>query len=479
MSNVYGKTLLDEMVRQQGLPLTMVRQAAREILEVIREGLIEDGVVNVSNFGIFRLKEVAARKGFNPTTKQRITIPAHQRVIFTPCKALRELIQPHHQPPVPIPSDRPEPRAAARSAAIAPGGAVASKRIVPPPQTSEQREENIEVVTVLPPTVTTERRVTPDRRHTQSKVTTISPQELSTEVQKEADKQADTAEEIQLQMDEGPSSAERPNKGRYLGAAAILVIAAVTASLLYTSSTEEIPPAVIPHKSVAPVAAEIPPPSVSELVLQTEAVVTAMEKMDDSTLYTDMNQVQPEVEPFPTTPIAESSPAEAAKVTPAYPKPTKETTAEPTAPPSGEAVTTPMVKPASLFFSERLHTVASGESLWRLAKNHYHDPLLWPHIYQANAATIDNPDQLRVDKVIILPSLQGTPDKLSKTDRRNIAEGYYLTYLYYKRTGHKDAFFALLEAKRYDNKVVEEHRSLLELSKVEEVMLGQQETMPF
>lgn len=102
MNRVNDQTLLDDMLRHQELPLPMVKQAAREILDLIREGLMRDGAVSVSNFGSFRLKPVASRVGINPQTRERINIAAHQRVIFTPCKALRELINPNHQAPIPI-----------------------------------------------------------------------------------------------------------------------------------------------------------------------------------------------------------------------------------------------------------------------------------------------------------------------------------------------------------------------------------------
>lgn len=111
MSRVTDQTLLEDILRHQAaLPLPLLKQSAREILVLIREGLVRDGVVNISNFGSFRLKPVAARRGINPQTREAITIPAHQRVVFTPCKALRELIEPHHQPPIPIAGGSSQPR---------------------------------------------------------------------------------------------------------------------------------------------------------------------------------------------------------------------------------------------------------------------------------------------------------------------------------------------------------------------------------
>jgi hypothetical protein len=191
-----------------------------------------------------------------------------------------------------------------------------------------------------------------------------------------------------------------------------------------------------------------------------------------------MSKAQPVVETAPEPAVSESTLTETINDTPP-PIQTAEAATQQAAPAIAEPVATATGKPTSFFFTEKVHTIANGESLWRLARSHYQDPLLWPHIYQANAAIISNPDSLRTGKIITIPSLQGAPGKLTKSDRRNIAEGYYLTYLHYKKTGHKDAFFALLEAKRYDNKVVEEHRSLLQLSRVEEIMLSHQETMPF
>ncbi len=500
MSSVYGQTLLDDMVQRQGLPMPLVKQAAQEILAVIREGLISDGVVNVSNFGTFRLKLAAARQGFNPQTKERITIPAHQRVIFSPCKALRDLIQPVHHPVIPIEPDVTPQRTAAMSTPIASAGPLATKRIMPPPQSIAEKPETSEPPPPGPTTVTPERRVTPDRRHHAEQgetETTEAPHQPHTtkqnapDVASRLDAFTDSANAIALEAEEETDTTGRAKKGLYLGAAALLVIAAVTASLMYDSSPKELPAAVINTPSTdsrpasTPLATDtlLPETQVTVAAPATvEAETSANEEVDNSTLYTEMADTQPEA---PLANVAVTGEETAAETVSEAPPPAQaiETTAETTTEQAPPAITKPVAiatdKPTTFFFTEQTHKITNGESLWRLARQHYKNPLLWPHIYQANAALIDNPDSLRQGRTIILPSLQGTADNLTKTDRRNIAEGYYLTYLYYKNTGNKDAFFALLEAKRYDNKVVEEHRSLLRLSKVEEIMLGHQETMPF
>ncbi len=503
MSKVYGQTLLDDMVHSQGLPLPLVKRAANEILDLIREGLARDGVVNISHFGTFRLKAVAERQGINPQTRQPMTIPAHQRVFFSPCKALRELIQPEHPAVVPIPAEQGSSRTAARSAPIAPAAPIASKQITPETITSDEPAVANEPPPAEPPV---DGGTTSFTELSETQITSVhtatQPVEETRQGKTEAAVSAPVESDFEKPHEQLPSVEEAPftikddeatltgtmelesefrpkteteqkssRKGYYLGGAALLVLAVVMASLLLREGDEQVE---VPAQTTAE---SIEAPAAPAAVATTAPTTPKVE--------TSAQQVEPEqapAEPMAATPTppAEQPPAAAAEEAMSAPSPAtaEETVAAELASVKAKTVTAQV---QAFFFSEQPYTMKNGESLWRLARRFYQAPLLWPHIYQANAAIIINPDNLLTGQQIVIPTLQGKPDQLTRTDRRNIAEGYYLTYLHYKKVGHKDAFFALLEAKRYDNKVVEEHRSLghIRLSKVEEILLGQQETMPF
>lgn len=52
------------------------------------------------------------------------------------------------------------------------------------------------------------------------------------------------------------------------------------------------------------------------------------------------------------------------------------------------------------------YTVASGDSLSKIAKNHYGDAAKWHQIYEANKDIIgSNPDKIEIGQELTLPSL--------------------------------------------------------------------------
>ncbi len=52
-----------------------------------------------------------------------------------------------------------------------------------------------------------------------------------------------------------------------------------------------------------------------------------------------------------------------------------------------------------------IHVVQPGESLSKIARAHYGDPMKWKVIYDANAAKISNPDLIHPGDEFVIPTL--------------------------------------------------------------------------
>jgi nucleoid-associated protein YgaU len=51
------------------------------------------------------------------------------------------------------------------------------------------------------------------------------------------------------------------------------------------------------------------------------------------------------------------------------------------------------------------HEVQSGESLSKIAKHYYGDPMKYPKIFDANRNILDNPDLIHPGQVLVIPNL--------------------------------------------------------------------------
>jgi nucleoid DNA-binding protein len=70
----------------EGSPPVLSPELVDELVEV----LIRDGRLQIDDFGVFELRIHKPRKGRNPRTGQRITIPRKLRVAFRACRVLRD-----------------------------------------------------------------------------------------------------------------------------------------------------------------------------------------------------------------------------------------------------------------------------------------------------------------------------------------------------------------------------------------------------
>lgn len=66
--------------------------AIEATLEAIASCLTQGEEVKLSGFGVFTVKEKAARKGVNPSSGEEIIIPATKAVSFKPSKGLKDRV---------------------------------------------------------------------------------------------------------------------------------------------------------------------------------------------------------------------------------------------------------------------------------------------------------------------------------------------------------------------------------------------------
>lgn len=87
----YGD-IVDALSQKTGFSKNKSEAFTKALIAKVKQELQENGKASITNFGSFKVKEVAERQGQNPQTGEPITIPAHKRVTFTPYKALRETV---------------------------------------------------------------------------------------------------------------------------------------------------------------------------------------------------------------------------------------------------------------------------------------------------------------------------------------------------------------------------------------------------
>jgi len=84
--------LKNSLAEKLDVPKTQAELILKSLNEVLVKALKKEKVVKIKGLGTFKLKETAERKGFNPRTKEPITIKASKKVSFSSSKDLKEAV---------------------------------------------------------------------------------------------------------------------------------------------------------------------------------------------------------------------------------------------------------------------------------------------------------------------------------------------------------------------------------------------------
>lgn len=85
--------LNEEVINMTGLTAVECQSMVNRVLDLMGEGLEQDGEMKISRFGKFGIRKKAKRIGRNPKTKVEAVIKARNAVSFYPSRELRQAIK--------------------------------------------------------------------------------------------------------------------------------------------------------------------------------------------------------------------------------------------------------------------------------------------------------------------------------------------------------------------------------------------------
>jgi len=345
-----------------------------ELAAIIEASLGAGEKISISGFGKFELRWTDERKGRNPQTGDEITIPGQNKVIFKPYKALREQInQPFENLESRVIGDEPAKSPAPVLSFTATSGR--SAKATPPPQNKTDEDLIIERESPVDQSentisehTTSEKNKPKNKGYKPSVATSKDDENLAWVFEQKMQHRDELAKDVQSKGDFRWSYA----------AAAIIVLLAVFSFVYLLNNQEE---------TESQQSASLPNQST---VAQVDA--------DRPTEESDRANRPPEQEQASeNSTVSDLSAAEFTEV--------------------DQNVTD----------STETHSITEGESLWTIAQNNYGDPYLWPLIYDANKATLQNPNFLAQNNSLRLPVLSD-PGNLSGSERKRVALGYISVY---------------------------------------------------
>jgi nucleoid DNA-binding protein len=70
--------------KETGRPYKEVRRIVQRTLDCIVETVLQDGRIELRNFGVFTVRRRKARRARNPRTGEPVQVAAHRTVVFKP-----------------------------------------------------------------------------------------------------------------------------------------------------------------------------------------------------------------------------------------------------------------------------------------------------------------------------------------------------------------------------------------------------------
>jgi integration host factor subunit beta len=78
---------------EKGIPCAEVKAIVQQVLDGIIETLVNEGRIELRNFGVFEVKKRKARQARNPRTGEKVSVPEKSVVTFKPGRELEARVR--------------------------------------------------------------------------------------------------------------------------------------------------------------------------------------------------------------------------------------------------------------------------------------------------------------------------------------------------------------------------------------------------
>jgi len=425
---VTSEEIFDAIVEKTGNKKVFTNDYIHEFISVVKEGLEKDGKVNVSGLGIFKLNWIGAQNRINPQTGEDIKIPAHNKIHFKPEKKMKAFVNReynHLKPEEIVTKEEKQNKEDIIEDETNVNGdgdngmSTTSKKsteedIIKDETNVNGDDDNGMSTTSKKSTeediIKDETNVNSDDDNGMSTTSKISTEEdiIKNETNVYGDEDNDIPT-ISNESTEDIITEESSKKFPYIPVFGTLIIIIILFLLFLFFNKKDNKP----YSSIPPKLEIVKNKDTAKIKKGKIAIVKNKKEKTDI--------IKDKKEKIDMIKDKKQSSVKKQKT---------------------------MHKETSI-----IHQVISGNTLWELANKYYDNAPLWPNIYRKNIETVFNPDIIKSGMSIEVPNLEGTGYNLTKQDSFNIAEGYYLSYLSYKKIGKKKASEFLRIAKRFNTTV--------------------------
>ena len=85
--------LIERVARDMNITKTDAKECVACVFGTIEEALTSGESVNIYQFGSFNIVDKAERNGHNPSTGEKLVIPAHKVVKFKPSQYIKDAVR--------------------------------------------------------------------------------------------------------------------------------------------------------------------------------------------------------------------------------------------------------------------------------------------------------------------------------------------------------------------------------------------------